>query len=147
MLYTQGRMKTVITYGTFDLLHYGHIEILRRAKDLSGETGKLIVAVSTDDFNATKGKKAHMPFEKRKELVEAIKYTDLVIPEENWEQKEKDVHAHDVDVFVMGDDWKGKFDHLKEHCEVVYLPRTETISSTLLRKALAELQEVEKDIE
>ncbi len=140
-------MKTVITYGTFDLLHYGHIEILRRAKDFAGEAGRLIVAVSTDEFNQTKGKRAHMPFEKRKELVEAVRYADLVIPEENWEQKVADIKEHGVDTFVIGDDWMGKFDDLKSHCDVVYLPRTETISSTLLRRVITDLQDLEAETE
>lgn len=137
-------MKTVITYGTFDLLHYGHIEILRRAKELA-EGGKLIVAVSSDEFNALKGKKAHMPYEKRKELVEAVRYADEVIPEENWEQKKNDIQDHNVDIFVMGDDWRGKFDELKEFCDVQYFPRTPSISSTALRKIIAELEEIEED--
>lgn len=139
-------MKTVITYGTFDLLHYGHIEILRRAKDLS-EGGKLIVAISSDEFNAVKGKKAHQPYAKRKEIVEAIRYVDEVIPEENWEQKKTDVQDHDVDIFVMGNDWEGKFDELKEFCKVVYLPRTPSISSTALRKIISELEAVEAEVE
>lgn len=139
-------MKTVITYGTFDLLHYGHIEILRRAKELA-EGGKLIVGVSTDEFNAIKGKKSHMPYKKRKELVEAIRYVDLVIPEDNWEQKREDVQKYNVDVFVMGNDWEGKFDELKEFCEVVYLPRTRTISSTELRKLIAQLEAVQAEVE
>lgn len=138
-------MKTVITYGTFDLLHYGHIEILRRAKELA-EGGKLIVGVSTDEFNGLKGKKSHMPYEKRKELVEAIRYVDEVIPEENWEQKKNDVQKYQVDVFVMGNDWEGKFDELKEYCEVTYLPRTPTISSTQLRKLISELEELETEV-
>lgn len=137
-------MKTVITYGTFDLLHYGHIEILRRAKDLA-EGGKLIVAISSDEFNAIKGKKSHMPYKKRKELVEAIRYVDVVIPEQNWEQKKNDVKDHNVDVFVMGDDWRGKFDELKELCEVVYLERTPSISSTGIKKIIAELEELETE--
>lgn len=140
-------MKTVITYGTFDLLHYGHIEILRRAKELAGDEGKLIVAISSDEFNAIKNKKAYMPYAKRKELVEAIRYVDEVIPEENWQQKKTDVKKHKVDVFVMGNDWEGKFDELKDYCKVVYLPRTKTISSTLLRKALNELRELENEVE
>lgn len=139
-------MKTVITYGTFDLLHYGHIELLRRAKELT-EGGKLIVGVSTDEFNAIKGKKAHMPYEKRKELVEAFRYVDEVIPEENWQQKANDVKDHNVDVFVMGNDWQGKFDELKEFCEVVYLERTPTISSTALRGVIAELEKIESETE
>ena len=137
-------MKTVITYGTFDLLHHGHIEILRRAHELS-EEGKLIVAISTDEFNLGKGKKSHMPYEKRKELVEAIRYVDQVIPEETWEQKKTDITKYDVDVFVMGNDWEGKFDELKELCEVVYLPRTPGISSTAIRKIIAELEALEAE--
>jgi len=135
-------MKTVLTYGTFDLLHYGHIEIFRRAKELADDGGKLIVAISTDEFNELKGKKAHMSFEKRKELVEAIRYVDKVIPEENWEQKKDDVKKHNIDVFVMGDDWKGKFDDLKEHCIVHYLERTPSISSTELRRIIHELEDL-----
>lgn len=135
-------MKTVITYGTFDLLHYGHIEILRRAKELT-EGGKLIVAISSDEFNALKGKKSHMPYEKRKELVETIRYVDEVIPENNWEQKKNDVQDHNVDVFVMGDDWKGKFDELKEFCEVVYLERTPSISSSAIKRIIAEIEDLE----
>jgi glycerol-3-phosphate cytidylyltransferase len=120
----------VITYGTFDLLHYGHIELLRRAKQLGDY---LIVAVSTDEFNAGKGKRAYFDYEKRKDLVEAIKYVDEVIPEETWDQKRTDVQEHDVDVFVMGADWEGKFDELGDLCRVVYLERTPHISSTALR--------------
>lgn len=137
-------MKTVITYGTFDLLHYGHIEILRRAKELT-EGGKLIVAISSDEFNALKGKTSHMPYEKRKELVEAIRYVDEVIPENNWEQKTTDITDHNVDLFVMGNDWQGKFDELKELCEVVYLERTPSISSTAIKKIIAELEEIETE--
>ena len=126
-------MKKVITYGTFDLLHAGHINILRRAKDLGDY---LIVAVSSDEFNAIKGKKAYHSFEDRKLILEAIKYVDEVIPEEHWEQKVEDVVDHNVDVFVMGDDWVGEFDFLKDHCEVVYLPRTEGISTTKIKQDL-----------
>ena len=139
-------MKTVITYGTFDLLHYGHLELLRRSKKLAGVGGKLIVAVSTDEFNVLKGKASHMPYTKRKELVEAIRYVDQVIPEHNWQQKIQDIQDHKIDIFVMGSDWKGKFDELKELCEVIYLPRTETISSTVLRKAIEELRIAESEL-
>lgn len=127
------KMKKVITYGTFDLLHIGHINLLRRARALGDY---LIVALSTDEFNALKGKKAYYPYEQRKAILEAIRYVDKVIPERNWEQKVDDVINHDVDVFVMGDDWEGKFDFLKEYCEVVYLPRTVGISTTKIKQDL-----------
>ncbi|MDK2907246.1 MAG: glycerol-3-phosphate cytidylyltransferase [Petrotoga sp.] len=126
-------MKTVITYGTFDLFHIGHLRLLQRAKALGD---RLIVGVSTDEFNLQKGKKAIMPFEHRAEIVRSIKYVDLVIPETCWEQKVEDIKKYNVDILVMGDDWKGKFDHLSKYCEVVYLPRTEGISSTELREIL-----------
>ena len=127
-------MKRVITYGTFDLLHYGHINLLKRAKALGDY---LIVALSTDEFNALKGKKSFFSYEKRKALLEAIRYVDLVIPEESWEQKVKDVHEYHIDTFVIGDDWKGKFDFLKdEGVEVIYLSRTPEISTTEIKKEL-----------
>jgi glycerol-3-phosphate cytidylyltransferase len=127
-------MKRVITYGTFDLLHYGHINLLRRAKALGDY---LIVALSTDEFNLnSKNKVCYFDYEKRKKLLEAIRYVDLVIPEENWEQKTTDVDLYHVDTFVMGDDWEGKFDFLKEKCEVVYLPRTQEISTTKIKTDL-----------
>lgn len=124
-------MKTVLTYGTYDLLHTGHINILMRAKSFGD---KLIVGLSTDEFNNSKNKDAFMPFAQRKAVLEAIRYVDLVIPEENWEQKITDIKNHEVDVFVMGDDWEGKFDFLKEYCEVIYLPRTKNISTTILKQ-------------
>ncbi len=127
-------MKRVITYGTFDLLHYGHINILRRAKELGDY---LVVVLSTDEFNLkSKNKVCYFDYEKRKMLLEAIRYVDLVIPENNWEQKVEDVKQYHIDTFVMGDDWKGEFDFLKEHCEVVYLPRTPEISTTDIKKDL-----------
>lgn len=128
-------MKTVITYGTFDLLHYGHIILLKRAKALGDY---LIVALSTDDFNKTeKNKESYFTYEQRKEMLEAIKYVDMVIPEICWEQKRTDVHQYDIDVFVIGDDWKGKFDFLKEEgVDVVYLERTPEISSSKIRTDL-----------
>ncbi len=127
-------MKRVITYGTFDLLHYGHINLLRRAKQLGDY---LIVGLSTDEFNRDmKHKKCYFTFEERKHLLEAIRYVDLVIPEENWEQKVSDVKEYHVDTFVIGDDWKGKFDFLKSECEVVYLPRTPEISTTQIKREL-----------
>ncbi len=127
-------MKRVITYGTFDLLHYGHINLLRRAKKLGDY---LVVALSTDDFNLLKNKKCYFSYEKRKALLEAIRYVDLVIPETSWEQKKSDMHEYHIDTFVMGDDWKGKFDFLKaEGVEVVYLSRTPEISTTQIKKDL-----------
>jgi len=127
------KMKKVITYGTYDLLHVGHINLLRRAKELGDY---LIVVVSSDEFNAIKNKKAYYSFEDRKKILEAVKYVDEVLPEYTWEQKIDDVVNNNVDVFVMGDDWRGKFDFLKEYCEVVYLPRTEGISTTKIKEDL-----------
>jgi glycerol-3-phosphate cytidylyltransferase len=126
-------MKRIITYGTFDLLHYGHIKLLKRAKALGDY---LIVALSSDEFNEIKGKKCYFSYEERKKLVESVRYVDLVIPENNWEQKIEDVKEYKVDVFVMGDDWKGKFDFLKDLCEVVYLERTPEISTTKIKNEL-----------
>ncbi len=125
--------KTVITYGTFDLFHIGHLKLLQRIKNLGD---RLIVAVSTDEFNTLKGKKTIIPYEQRAEIVSNIKCVDLVIPENNWEQKIEDIKKYNVDIFTMGNDWEGKFDFLKEHCEVVYLDRTEGISSTQLKQTL-----------
>ena len=131
-------MTRVITYGTFDLLHYGHINILRRARALGDY---LIVALSTDEFNHdSKNKVCYFTYEERKQLLESIRYVDLVIPEENWEQKVRDVREYHVDTFVMGDDWAGKFDFLKEYCEVVYLPRTPEISTTKMKQDMQELR-------
>lgn len=129
-------MKKVITYGTYDLLHYGHINLLRRAKALGDY---LIVCLSTDEFNwKEKQKKSYFTYEQRKTLVESIRYVDLVIPETCWEQKETDVIEYHVDTFVMGDDWEGRFDFLKEKgVEVVYLPRTPEISSTQMKDDLS----------
>lgn len=125
-------MKRIITYGTFDLLHYGHINLLRRAKQLGDY---LIVALSTDEFNLnSKNKVCYFSYEKRKALLEAVRYVDLVIPENSWDQKAEDVQLYHVDRFVMGDDWKGEFDFLKEHCEVIYLPRTPEISTTKIKE-------------
>lgn len=130
-------MATVLTYGTFDLFHIGHLRILQRAKALAGEDGKLIVAVSTDEFNwNSKQKKCTIPYAERAEIVAALRCVDRVIPEECWEQKSSDVEKYDIDVFVMGSDWEGKFDFLKSQCEVVYLPRTEGISSTKIKTDL-----------
>lgn len=132
-------MRRVLTYGTYDLLHYGHIRLLKRAKELGDY---LIVALSTDEFNATKGKKAYHDYETRKKMLEAIRYVDLVIPENNWEQKIDDIKEYKVDVTVMGGDWAGsdKFEYLKDYCELVYLDRTEGISTSKIKKDLG-LQE------
>lgn len=129
-------MKKIITYGTFDLLHYGHINLLIRAKALGDY---LIVALSTDEFNwNSKAKKCYFSYEVRKQLLEAIRYVDLVIPEENWEQKINDIKEFRIDTFVMGDDWKGKFDFLKPYCDVVYLPKTPEISTSQIKEDLKE---------
>ncbi|WP_278235124.1 glycerol-3-phosphate cytidylyltransferase [Isoptericola sp. AK164] len=127
-------MKRVITYGTYDLLHYGHIELLRRARALGDY---LIVALSTDEFNAGKGKASYFSFEERRRMLEAIRHVDLVIPERTWEQKADDIRMYHVDTFVIGDDWTGKFDDLKPLCEVVYLERTPEISTTQIKAGLA----------
>ncbi len=127
-------MKKVITYGTFDLLHAGHINLLRRAKELGDY---LIVVVSTDEFNWNeKQKRCYFSYEERKKLVEAVRYVDLVLPEENWEQKLSDIKEYKVDTFVMGDDWKEKFDFLKKYCDGIYFPRTEGISTTKIKQDL-----------
>lgn len=128
-------MRRVITYGTFDLLHYGHINLLRRAKE---QGDYLIVALSTDEFNwDEKRKRCYFPYEVRKQLLEAVRYVDLVIPEESWDQKKNDVREYHVDLFVMGDDWQGKFDYLEdEGCQVMYLPRTPEVSTTKIKEEL-----------
>jgi glycerol-3-phosphate cytidylyltransferase len=126
-------MKRVITYGTFDVLHYGHINLLKRARALGDY---LIVALSSDEFNKLKNKVSYYTYEQRKLILEACRYVDLVIPEDNWEQKINDVQFYKADIFVMGDDWEGKFDFLKDYCEVVYLPRTPDVSSTQTKEYL-----------
>ena len=126
-------MKTVITYGTFDLFHIGHVNLLKRARSLGD---KLIVAVSTDEFNQSKGKTTLVPYEHRIAILESCRYVDVVIPESNWAQKKHDIVEHQVDTFVMGDDWRGKFDELSELCEVVYLERTKDISSSAMKQAI-----------
>lgn len=127
-------MKRVITYGTFDLLHYGHINLLKRAK---AKGDYLIVALSTDEFNKKdKNKVCYFEYEKRKALLESIRYVDLVIPEKNWQQKSEDILLYKIDTFIMGDDWKGKFDYLSEYCEVIYLERTPEISTTKIKEEL-----------
>ncbi len=127
-------MKRVITYGTFDLLHYGHINLLKRAKSLGDY---LIVALSEDEFNEKcKNKKCYFSYDERKSLLESVRYVDLVIPESSWEQKIDDIKLYHVDVFVMGSDWAKKFDHLSQYCEVVYFPRTIEISTTKMKNDL-----------
>lgn len=123
-------MKRVITYGTFDILHYGHINLLKRAKALGDY---LIVVLSSDEFNKLKNKTSYYSYEQRKIILEACRYVDLVVPEHNWEQKRDDVKKYQIDIFVMGDDWTGKFDFLSDLCEVVYLPRTPDISTTKVK--------------
>lgn len=134
--------KTVITYGTFDMFHIGHLKLLRRLSEMGD---KVIVAVSTDEFNELKGKKTLIPYDQRAAIVEAIDCVDLVIPEESWEQKLSDVKRYQVDVFAIGEDWKGKFDFLEELCEVVYLPRTKNISTTDLKRSLKRFLSISQD--
>lgn len=127
-------MKRVITYGTFDLLHYGHINLLQRAKALGDY---LIVALSTDEFNwDCKRKRCYFSYARRRQMLEALRCVDLVVPEQSWEQKREDIALYKVDTFVMGDDWKGKFDFLKPACEVIYLPRTPEVSTTQIKQEL-----------
>ncbi|MFM2152642.1 MAG: Glycerol-3-phosphate cytidylyltransferase [Pseudomonadota bacterium] len=126
--------RTAITYGTYDLFHVGHVRLFRRIRE---RFDRLIVAVSTDEFNALKGKKALQSYEERAEVVAACRYVDLVIPEKEWAQKSRDIAEYAVDTFVMGDDWAGRFDELRAHCNVLYLTRTELISSSMLRSRLA----------
>ncbi len=133
-------MKTVITYGTFDLFHMGHLNLLKRARQFGD---RLIVGCSTDEFNAIKGKKTLIPFEHRKAILESIRYVDMVIPEQTWEQKIDDIKKYNVDVFVIGDDWKGKFDYLRDYCEVVYLERTREVSSSYLKSLLFKFMNVD----
>lgn len=130
-------MKRVITYGTYDVLHYGHVNLLKRAKALGDY---LIVALSSDEFNLLKNKKSLYTYEQRKMILEALRFVDLVIPEHTWEQKRDDVQKYQADVFVMGDDWTGKFDFLSDLCEVVYLSRTPDVCSTDTRKHLQNQQ-------
>ncbi|MFR3274372.1 MAG: glycerol-3-phosphate cytidylyltransferase [Collinsella phocaeensis] len=126
-------MQRVITYGTFDLLHYGHINLLKRAREFGDY---LVVGLSTDEFNAGKGKKSYFSYEERKQLLEALRYVDLVIPEETWEQKKTDVELYQIDHFVIGADWEGKFDDLADLCQVHYLPRTPEVSTTKIKTDL-----------
>ncbi len=131
--------KIILTYGTFDMFHIGHLELLKRLKALGS---KLIVAVSTDEFNEQKGKKTIIPYAQRRSIVEAIKYVDMVIPESNWEQKIEDIQKYKIDIFAIGNDWQGKFDFLEEYCEVKYLTRTDGISSTDLKEQLNKISKI-----
>ncbi|MFW0776196.1 MAG: glycerol-3-phosphate cytidylyltransferase [Rickettsiales bacterium] len=134
--------RVVITYGTFDMFHIGHLKLLRRLKEMGD---RLVVGVSTDEFNALKGKKTLIPYDQRAAIVEAIDCVDLVVPEDNWEQKVDDIQKYGVDVFAIGDDWRGKFDFLGEHCEVVYLSRTKNISTTELKRSLKRFLSISQD--
>lgn len=135
-------MKIVITYGTFDLFHVGHVRLLKRLRAFGDE---LIVGISSDQFNTLKGKKSFFSYEERAEILESCKYVSKVFPEHNWEQKRTDIKKYDADVFAMGDDWEGKFDDLSDLCEVVYFPRTEDISTTEIKKSLSKINILELD--
>jgi glycerol-3-phosphate cytidylyltransferase len=130
------KMKNILTYGTFDLFHIGHLNMLRRLKSMGTH---LIVGVSTDTFNLQKGKKSIYSYQERSEIVGALDCVDQIIPEDNWEQKGEDIQKYNIDVFGIGEDWQGEFDHLKGQCEVVYLPRTPSISTTEVKQALSHL--------
>jgi glycerol-3-phosphate cytidylyltransferase len=135
-------MKTIITYGTFDLFHVGHIRLLKRLRALGDE---LIVGISSDEFNVSKGKESFFSYAERAEILESCKYVSKVFPEDNWEQKKDDIKKYNADVFAMGDDWFGKFDALSEFCEVIYLPRTKKISTTEIKGKLSKIDNVELD--
>lgn len=134
--------KVIITYGTFDMFHIGHLRLLQRLKSLGD---RLIVGVSTDEFNQLKGKKTLIPYDQRAEIVAGLSVVDLVIPEYNWEQKISDIREHKVTTFAIGDDWRGKFDFLSEICEVHYLPRTSDISTTKLKRSLSNFLSTPKE--
>jgi glycerol-3-phosphate cytidylyltransferase len=125
--------RTVLTYGTFDLFHPGHVQLLKRARALGT---RLVVGLSTDEFNALKGKKSVMNYEDRKAVLEACRYVDEVFAEDDWDQKVTDAALMGADVFVMGDDWAGKFDFMADHCHVVYLARTPNVSSTEIKQRM-----------
>jgi glycerol-3-phosphate cytidylyltransferase len=133
---------TIITYGTFDMFHIGHLRLIQRLVEIGD---RLIIAVSTDEFNEKKGKKTLIPFSQRAEIISNIKGVDLVIPENSWEQKVEDIKKYNVDIFAIGDDWKGKFDYLKDYCKVIYLPRTKDISTTKLKKSLSNFLSISKE--
>ncbi|AWK81301.1 glycerol-3-phosphate cytidylyltransferase [Photobacterium damselae] len=134
--------KIIITYGTFDLFHVGHVRLLKRLKSLGD---KLIVGISSDEFNQLKGKQSFFSYQERSEIVSACQYVDVVFPEHNWEQKVNDITKYKADIFAMGEDWMGEFDFLKEHCEVVYLPRTENISTTDIKNKLSQIKKNDLD--
>jgi glycerol-3-phosphate cytidylyltransferase len=136
---TATSQRTILTYGTFDLFHPGHVALLRRAKELGT---RLVVGLSTDEFNAVKGKKSVMSYEDRKTVLESCRYVDLVIPESRWDQKPHDAIRHEADVFVMGGDWVGKFDFMSEYCRVVYFDRTPDVSSTGIKNKLTTAADV-----
>ncbi|WP_374764533.1 adenylyltransferase/cytidyltransferase family protein [Yunchengibacter salinarum] len=136
-------MTTVITYGTFDLFHVGHVRLLERAR---GFGDRLVVGLSTDAFNETKGKTTLMPYAHRAAILESCRHVDRVIPEESWDQKRRDIQAFGVDVFVMGDDWRGRFDDLGDLCRVEYLPRTRDVSSSQLKQAIRVFQQLDQDL-
>lgn len=127
------KYKSVLTYGTFDMFHIGHLNLINRIKELGSH---VVIGVSTDEFNQEKGKKCVIPYAQRAAIVKAISGVDLVIPESGWDQKRKDIQKYDIDCFVMGHDWEGKFDNLRDICEVMYLPRTEGVSSTEIKEML-----------
>jgi glycerol-3-phosphate cytidylyltransferase len=139
---TEKKGKTVLTYGTFDMFHIGHVRLIQRLGELSE---RLIVGVSTDEFNLKKGKRSIFTYPYRAEIVASLKGVDLVIPEESWEQKIEDIRRHDVDLLAMGEDWAGKFDELSDYCEVRYLPRTRNVSTTTIRTAIDKLSSVGDD--
>ena len=124
-------MTTVITYGTYDLFHIGHLRLLQRLRGLGD---RLVVGVSTDEFNALKGKKTIVPYAHRADIVASIREVDAVFPEQHWEQKRDDIVREKADIFAMGDDWVGRFDDLSDLCKVVYLPRTRDVSTTEIRQ-------------
>lgn len=136
------KKKRIITYGTFDMFHIGHLKLLQRLSKMADE---VIVAVSTDNFNEVKNKKVLIPYDQRAEIVSSIKYVTKVIPEENWEQKSEDIKKYEIDIFAIGNDWEGKFDFLRDYCEVVYLERTKNISSTQLKKSLSSFLSIPKE--
>lgn len=136
------KKKRIITYGTFDMFHIGHLKLLQRLSEMADE---VIVAVSTDNFNEIKNKKVLIPYDQRAEIVSSIKYVTKVIPEESWEQKIEDIKKYEVDIFAIGNDWEGEFDFLKDYCEVVYLERTRNISSTQLKKTLSSFLSISKE--